>query len=299
MTEILTQRTLEQFGDHIALITPNAVSRLRFPWDGRFSPRELGEIARADPPLSVWNRQTGEFLAAGPWRHRVEVATILELGATGGAIELIDAFSHVCGERGIRLIVASEQAERRRREFYVNARFDLLDEIIIYELSRVRQRAPQIRDLRFVQVNSDDATMMDELMNLDHKAFPWVWWNSREEFLEYLNAPGVRIDVGYDSSGRAMAYVGITRYRSWGHLDRIAVAPDAQGRGYGRAALDYAVMTLAGAGARRVGLSTQARNTRSRALYESYGFRRGHSNDYHLYGRALDSEIAGKLRNRE
>lgn len=298
MTDAASHVSIEGLGPHVALLTPDAVSRLRLPWDGRYSPRELGSIAAADPPLSVWNRQTGEFLAAGPWRHRSEIATILELGASGGAIELIDAFTVVSRERGVRLVVASEQAERRKREFYVNARFDLIEQIIIYELSRIRARAPHTRDLRFEPLDPSDSSMLMALINLDHEAFPWLWWNSRDEFLEYASAPGVRIDLGYDSSGRLMSYVGMTRYRSWGHLDRIAVAPDAQGRGYGRAALDYAVMTLATAGARRVGLSTQARNTRSRALYESYGFRRSHSHDYHLFGRVLDAELVGQLHHR-
>ncbi len=125
---------------------------------------------------------------------------------------------------------------------------------------------------------------------LDHQAFPWLWWNCRDEFLQYAGSPGVAIELGRDESGRAVAYIGTTRYRTWGHLDRIAVAPDIQGRGLGRAALDYAVMTLARSGARRVGLSTQARNHRSRRLYDTYGFRRSPGNDYRLYGRWIATQ---------
>jgi ribosomal protein S18 acetylase RimI-like enzyme len=61
-----------------------------------------------------------------------------------------------------------------------------------------------------------------------------------------------------------------------------------QGRGLGKAALDWAVMSLARSGAKRVGLSTQARNMRSRQLYESYGFRRSPSHDYKIYARRTD-----------
>ncbi|MEX2314954.1 MAG: GNAT family N-acetyltransferase [Thermomicrobiales bacterium] len=85
-----------------------------------------------------------------------------------------------------------------------------------------------------------------------------------------------------------VAYTGTTRFRTWGLLDRIAVAPDLPGRGLGKVALDWAVMTLARSGARRVGLSTQARNTRSQQLYESYGFRRAASHDYRIYARRTD-----------
>ena len=66
--------------------------------------------------------------------------------------------------------------------------------------------------------------------------------------------------------------------------------------GLGRAALDYAVMAMANAGARRIGLSTQGNNASSRALYERYGFRRATSHDYRIYGRRLtaDSNVEGR-----
>lgn len=272
----------------IAVLTPDAVGRLRLPWDARFTTRELVEIARATPSLSVWNRRTGEFVIGGPWRHRHEIATIVEVGASGGAIDLIDAFCLLARQQGAVLAVASEQVERRQASFYAHARLEPIEDIVIYEMSRVRAKAPRSGHLRFGPVHLDDAPMLQELIRLDHAAFPWLWWNSVEEFAEYAASPGVRIEVALDNDGRAIAYVGLTRFRSWGHLDRIAVDPAMQGQGVGRVALDYAVSSLAAAGAGRVGLSTQARNIRSRALYESYGFRRTTSHDYRVYGRLLD-----------
>jgi hypothetical protein len=49
-------------------------------------------------------------------------------------------------------------------------------------------------------------------------------------------------------------------------------------------------MSLAAAGAKRVGLSTQARNMRSRRLYEAYGFHRSPSHDYSVFGRWLNAK---------
>jgi ribosomal protein S18 acetylase RimI-like enzyme len=241
-----------------------------------------------DPPLSVWNSRSGEYLVGGPWRHRREISTIVELGATAGAIDLVNAFVALSAQVGMRKAIVSEQSERRRREFYESVGFELTEEIIIYELVRVRAAAPRLNGLSFRAFDPNDRATFDDLLALDHMSFPWLWWNGEEEFKEYLGAPGVEIDIARDDSGRMVAYTGTTRFRTWGHLDRVAVAPDLQGRGLGRAALDFAVMSLARDGARRVGLSTQARNTRSRALYESYGFRRSPSHDYRLYGRDLD-----------
>lgn len=282
-------RALNALSDQtIRLLTPDDVRSLRIPWDSRYAPSELEKIAASDPPLSIWNTRTGEFLIGGYWRHRSEIATMFQLGATGGAIDLVVQFAELCAGRGMKMLVASEQVERRKHQFYEAAGLMPVEDIIVYEMSRVRAHPPSTGALRFEPVLTLDSTALEELLEVDHEAFPWMWWNSGDEFVEYSRSPGVGIHVGRDRAGRAMAYVGITRYRTWGHLDRIAVRPEAQGHGLGRAALDYAVMTLAQSGARRVGLSTQARNTRSRRLYEAYGFRRSPSHDYRIYGRQLD-----------
>jgi len=275
-------------GSEIAVLTPDAVPHLRVSWHTRFTSNELTKIAQAEPRLSVWNQRTGEFLVGGPWRNRRDVASVVEIAATSGAIDLIDAFCTVAQQQGIVLAVASEQVERRRTAFYVGARFEPIEDIIIYEMSRVRARTPRSGNLRFVPLQIENRAMLDELIRLDNAAFPWLWWNSEDEFREYSSAPGVEIQVGYDESRQAVAYVGTTRFRNWGHLDRIAVDPEIQGRGLGRVALDFAVSSLAAAGASRVGLSTQSRNVRSRALYESYGFHRSSSHDYRVFGRLLD-----------
>lgn len=272
----------------LRILSPDDVRSLRMPWDGRYSEREIREIVAVGPNVSVFNRRTGEFLIGGPWRHRTEIATILELAGTASAIDLIHAFSEACALEGIELIVASEQAEKRKREFYAGALLDPVEEIIVYELSKVRPAPPRLQGLRFEPFDPDNVEQFDGLLELDHQSFPWLWRNSADEFLEYAGAPGVQIDVGRDETGRVVAYTGTTRFRTWGHLDRIAVAPDVQGQGLGKAALDWAVMTLARSGAKRVGLSTQARNTRSRRLYESYGFRRSPSHDYRIYARRTD-----------
>ncbi len=280
--------TLRHLTGDIRILTPDDVRTLRMPWDGRYNEREIREIVTVGPRISVFNRRTGEFLIGGPWRHRVEIATILELAATAGAIDLIHAFTEACAQEGIDLVVASEQAERRKREFYSGALLDPVEDIVVYEMAKVRQAPPRLNGLRFESFDPDNIEQFEGLLQLDHASFPWLWWNSGDEFLEYASAPGVQIDVGRDESGRVIAYTGTTRFRTWGHLDRIAVAPDLQGRGLGKAALDWAVMTLARSGAKRVGLSTQARNTRSRQLYDSYGFRRSPSHDYRIYARRTD-----------
>jgi ribosomal-protein-alanine N-acetyltransferase len=60
--------------------------------------------------------------------------------------------------------------------------------------------------------------------------------------------------------------------RSEGQLARLAVHPDLQGRGIGRALVTDAI-AYAGGEYRTLVLNTQTHNTRSQALYRRLGFR--------------------------
>lgn len=263
------------------------LSRVSFSWSSRFDSDSLEDLLTSSPGLTLWVPATGEYVVGGPWRHRSEIVSILDLVATGNAVRLLRALAGAAAANGRRLLIASEHHETRKQEFYASAGFELIEEILIYELSRVRIDPPQSGALRFERINVDDPAALHELIALDHAAFPWLWWNSAEEFDNYGHSPGVDIYLGRDRDGAALSYIGVTRFRTWGHLDRIAVVPDHQGAGLGWLSLDFAVFVLGQAGARRVALSTQARNSVSRRLYERYGFRRNPSQDYCLYGRWL------------
>jgi ribosomal protein S18 acetylase RimI-like enzyme len=200
---------------------------------------------------------------------------------------LLRAICAAAGEAGKRLIIASEHHESRQSRFYLEAGYELVEEIVIYELMNGSSSGRERWSLRFEEVNLGDPKEFQALLELDHQSFPWLWWNSREEFLNYAESFGVNIYLGRDRVGRPVSYIGVTRFRNWGHLDRIAVDPSLQGQGYGLESLDWAVQSLTRSGARRIGLSTQARNLRSRKLYERYGFQRVPAQDYALFGQWL------------
>ena len=268
----------------IAIPTADDVPQFRIPWNSRVSQRELARLLERPTTVALWMPRTGEFLLSGPWRNRSEITSIVDIAATASALELLRVWARYCAARGFEAIVASEQAEKRRQEFYLAAGMELLEEIVVYEMDRLRIPPAGRPVLTFAPVNMSNVEERAELERLDHAAFPWFWWNSPEEFRDYADAPGVTIDLGRDAVGRPLAYVGYTRFRTWGHLDRIAVQPDTQGQGLGRVALDHVLRTMGSAGARRIALSTQANNIRSRRMYESAGFRRNVSHDYRVWG---------------
>lgn len=277
-------------GGNIRILESDDVVRLRQTWDARYSREDLRKIATSPDALTLWNTRSGEYIVAGKWRHRAEILEVTELGAVSGAIELVQALVRLAELRGYDLILVSERSERRKEQFYDSSGFEPIEEIIIYELHHLRP--PRHRPLSpvFTRVDLHNERAYGDLVALDHQAFPWLWWNSEAEFENYAASPGVEIELALDAAGQPLAYVGYTKLRSWGHLDRIAVSSNAQGQGLGRASLEYAVARMVAVGARRIGLSTQANNHVSRALYESFGFHRNASHDYRLYGRWIHGQ---------
>lgn len=271
-------------------LSPSDAHRLRLGWTSRFDRPDIRNVVTQHPHLSQWIPETGEYLIAAPWRHREEISSVLELAGQHGAPPLLRAFADASAREGLRLALLSEHQETRNPRLYQRAGFEMLEHIVIYELPTVPRIDPETFRLTFDEMlimRDDD---LEELLELDHESFPWLWWNSRGEFHNYSRARGVKIYGGRDSSGRLVSYVGVTRFRSWGHLDRIAVRPELQGQGIGLESLEWALFVLAESGARRIGLSTQARNERSRLLYDRYGFQRAPGQDYYLYGNWLQGD---------
>ena len=284
-------------GDNLRVLKAADVRELRLPWDARLNRHEIEQVARLYPGLSVWNPGSGEYLITGPWRHRAEIATVVEVSGGASAAELYGGFLARAACEGMQLALVSEYSERRKEEFYARVGMEHLEQIVVYEIGSLRPPRHRPLDLRFHQVTAGTPELQAELLELDHRAFPWLWWNSSAELDQYLGSAGVSIWLAHDQRGSPIAYVGTTLLRSWGHLDRIAVDPTLQGQGLGRKALEFAIATLVSQGARRVALSTQANNTVSRRLYENFGFRRTPGHDYRIYGRWLGAaELVEKER---
>jgi ribosomal protein S18 acetylase RimI-like enzyme len=261
-------------------LEPSDVPALRlYGLDGE---RVLRESLEIYPSRSVWVPETREYALIGRWRNRAEIASVDELVAVRNAETLLRAAFERCVEHGDDLLLAVELESPRGRSRYERAGLEMLEEVITYEIA-VSRSAPPPAALHRYRVDFADNDAIDRVLAIDETAFPWLWRNSRTEFDDYLRTPGVEVSlIEYD--GRPVAYLGMTRFLGWGHLDRIAVSPDAQGQGFGRAALALAIEDMRQQGAKRVALSTQRTNRRSQRMYERFGFRRTPDLDYKLYG---------------
>lgn len=262
------------------------VNRIRFGFWSRFSNEDAKRTIHRYPGRSVWLPDTLEYAIVGPWRHRDEIANVQELSAVRHPVEMLNAVVERCARLRAAAVISIETQEIRNPSFYERAGFQLLEEVVTYERDCRIPLTPRRGALRFRAADLSHREDLDLLLALDHASFPWLWWNSAAELDAYVHAPGVEILIGY-AGDRPVSYIGTTAYLGWGHLDRIAVEPGSQGRGYGGESLAVAIERLQGMGAKRIGLSTQRGNERSQRLYERFGFQRAAEHDYRLYGRIL------------
>ncbi len=113
---------------------------------------------------------------------------------------------------------------------------------------------------------------LEEVYGVDQAAFDPLWRNSLRSLrvaYQVANLAGVAVIeddiVGYHLS---------TANTLGGHLARLAVHPDCQGRGVGTALVANVLRTFESMGLVRVSVNTQKDNLASIKLYEKFGFYR-------------------------
>jgi ribosomal protein S18 acetylase RimI-like enzyme len=262
------------------------VDRLRLGWWSRIGVGDVRKLLDEAPGLSLWIPSSHEHILVGPWRHRSEVAHMMDLVAIRHPIELTQAAIEQAQAAGVRLFIAVEMAERRQVSFYERLGMTPLETVISYEVPTRSSSSADLPGLDVRHVDELTPRAMEELIAVDWDAFPWLWRNSEEEFREYFVQTGVELYLLREHA-EPIGYLGLTVFPGWGHIDRLAVVRAEQGKGWGRALTEFAIAHFASLGAVRVGLSTQHRNERSQALYSRLGFKRQVAGDYRIYGRAL------------
>lgn len=277
--------TTVDLGSRIRVVSPGDVGRLHVSRWSTTSLQRLLDIVAAYPSRSVWDPSSGDYAIVNGWRHRRDVAHLYELVAPRDPLAIVRSAMTAARLDGSQLFIAVETDSVRQPAFYERLGMRLMEEVISLEHPSPRPREQRVENVR--PLRELDRSSLDQLVSLDHAAFPWIWRNSATEFATYVEEPGVEL-YGVDMDGRIVAYIGFTAFLGWGHIDRVAVAPERQGRGLGLQLTRFATDRLVRLGARRIGLSTQVSNQPARRMYEKLGFVRQLVTDYRLYGRWLD-----------
>jgi ribosomal-protein-alanine N-acetyltransferase len=126
----------------------------------------------------------------------------------------------------------------------------------------------KLADVRIRPMNFDD---LDPVEALDTSAFGPVWRNSRAS-LELAFRQAAVATVA-EADGELAGYQISTASHLGGHLARLAVKPELQGRGIGYGLVRDMLDQFERRGARRITVNTQQDNLPSLALYERAGFR--------------------------
>jgi ribosomal protein S18 acetylase RimI-like enzyme len=110
------------------------------------------------------------------------------------------------------------------------------------------------------------------VIKIDLAAFGWFWHNTVDS-LQRARLQSVSATVAEDDSG-VIGYQISTGNAFAAHLARLAVRPEAQGRGVGTALVGDLIQNTRVQNASRLSVNTQADNITSLSLYKKMGFTR-------------------------
>ena len=234
---------------------------------------------RSPPVASRTKEQTlrvsGGWGRIRPWRDRADVAHVVVSTEAVLAPATVRACMARARAAGYDAAVTSPLTEPAAVPF-LEAGFRPHDELrlLVHDLDQI-DRVDRVdrAGLALRRAGRGDRAAVVEL---DDRAFPPAWRQGASGLREALRAtPAVRFRIASRPAGREpVAYAVTGRSGRRGYLQRLAVDPEARGRGYARALVADALRWVRRGGGRRCLVNTQADNHEALALYEACGFRR-------------------------
>ncbi len=223
-------------------------------------------MSAANVDVIRWGR---ERVRTGPWRGDHDVAYLTPLpDAPLPSAQFVRRCLDQLAARGFRRVITSalspaEQAGFLGAGFEVHERLHLLE----HDLHDVPRA--DVSALR--RAGADDHA---SVLTVDGRAFPTFWRIDENSLGEALNAtPNSRFRVA-TIDARVVGYAVTGRAGRRGFLQRLAVDPDEQRRGLGRALCVDALRWLRRWRVEQAVVNTQMGNEAALTLYESLGFRR-------------------------
>lgn len=160
-------------------------------------------------------------------------------------------------------------------EAFVDAGFTASETLVVLSLDPAKFRpAPGAESVRLRSVRPWE---IDLVLSVDAAAFEPKWWLHRNGYDEAMAAtPRTRARVvaapAWPKAASINAYLLSGFAGPQGFIQRLAVHPDAQGRGYASALIEDAVRWMHGAGVEAISVNTHRENLRALTVYERHGF---------------------------
>lgn len=213
-----------------------------------------------------WGR---ERVRTGPWRGDHEVAYLSPLpDAPVPSAVFVRRCLDQLAERGFQRVITSALSPAEQAGF-LGAGFEVHEHLHL--LGHDLRHIPRADTSALRRAGADDHPAV---LAVDARAFPSFWRIDEASLDEALHAtPNSRFRVGTGPDG-ITGYAVTGRAGRRGFLQRLAVDPDSQRRGLGRALCVDALRWLRRWRADEAVVNTQMGNEAALALYESLGFRR-------------------------
>jgi len=112
---------------------------------------------------------------------------------------------------------------------------------------------------------------ISSVADVDYKAFGSFWHNSFDT-IRFAYAQAISATVAENESNQIIGYQLSTGNRFGAHLARLAVSPQAQGRGVASALVSHLIQNLDANQNSNLSVNTQEDNAASLALYKKLGF---------------------------
>lgn len=216
-------------------------------------------------------REASGRLRIGPWHGDHRIAYVSPVG-DGRDLQPAD-IQRTLGRliaAGYREVITAAIGPVEARSFLL-AGFEVHERLHL--LARDLQRLPAAPAAHLRRARQRDTPAV---LAVDGQAFSEFWRLDDTGLTEALSAtPSSRFRVATDRPrGSVVGYAVCGRAGRKGFVQRLAVQPDREGRGHGRALLLDGLHWLHRRGVDRVVVNTQLTNERALELYEGLGFRR-------------------------
>ncbi len=148
--------------------------------------------------------------------------------------------------------------------------FSLMEHVVLLEWNdSISPQAPRPGGIAIRPMRADD---LPQVVDVDGSAFEPLWRNSLDA-LSKAFSQAIYASVAEGASG-VVGYQLSTGSPLGAHLARLAIRPEAQGRGLASALVGDLIRNIQPGGASRITVNTQASNAASLALYHRLGFHR-------------------------
>lgn len=222
-------------------------------------------------------RRDGSGLRVSPWPNddlSVPTAQLAPvLGESLPSASVLEELASELHDRGYEEAVTVALTPREQTPF-LDAGFTVREELhlLVHGMTALPRRAAPRMGPRVRRARGDDWV---GILATDSEAFSDFWRLGREGLLQAMSATPVRrlrVVSSEASPGDIAGYALTGRAGTSGYLQRLAVRPDAQGQGIGRALVLDGLHWLRRHRVERMLVNTQLTNDRALRLYLGVGF---------------------------